>query len=100
MKRDTKQIGTKKVKCFGKKRPKPDLKNTKKTKPFVHKNKLKNTKNSKTFVQKNKNNLKNAIVSKTFVQKNKLKKTQKNQNICSTKNKLKNAKNTKKSTFE
>ena len=32
MKRDTKQIGTKKVKCFGKKRPKPDLKNTKKPK--------------------------------------------------------------------
>ena len=32
MKRDTKQIGTKKVKCFGKKRPKPNLKNTKKPK--------------------------------------------------------------------
>ena len=86
MKRDTKQIGTTKVKCFGKKRPKPDLKNTKK---------LKTIRSQKKQAQKHQQ-FKN-VCSKKQKQVQTRKKIK---NICSKKQAQKRKKKKQNSTFE
>ena len=87
MKRDTKQIGTKKVKCFGKKRPKPDLKNTKKLKT----------------IRSQKTSSKTPTIQKHLFKKKNKKQAQKRKhfkNICSTKKQAQKRNKYQKSIFE